>query len=440
MVAFFRTYPFFVIFSLFVLVFCAHYVITGQAVYGDGIGYYAHLRAGIIRRSFDTTPEYKHTYTPENNNARVPMVAPTVQIVPVSNAGQALNFYSVVPALMWSSGYFFVHAVVLGIQWLGGNISSSGFGDPYQLATGISSILYVVLGLRFFEAILVELGDRRFARITTLAFAFSTPLLYYGAYDVIHSHTSSFFLVHMFIYIVIRSRKSALHKSEAPRITHVILGLLLGVLIANRPQDGAVGMLYVWFLNHRSHTFSFIFALCAGLLVWIVPNLYLYPDLSTHPYIESLSITKVFQASTWIAPLFHAYRGLFVISPILVFSLLGFFCRRCGQQKYVVPFFLFFLAEYAIISIHGGWQAAAYGGRMFISSLLFFAFGWQQLSVSIQQKSIVYILTILFCIGNVLSIGNFLIFEKGAEGGRVGIEQRTMQRFNQLKLFWQKQN
>src|SRR6185369_12161298 len=81
-------------------IFLLHYLIAGQAVYGDGVGYYAHLHSWYFDHDFNYTNEYKHIYTPENNNNPKPLVSPVIQIVGITPDGRAENLYSTGVAIL----------------------------------------------------------------------------------------------------------------------------------------------------------------------------------------------------------------------------------------------------------------------------------------------------------------------------------------------------
>ena len=89
---------------------------------------------------------------------------------------------------------------------------------------------------------------------------------------------------------------------------------------------------------------------------------------------------------------------------------------------------LFFAAQVALIAIQGGWSSAAYGGRMYISTLPMFVV---LLTVLINKlpRVLLWGLVIL----NFVSIGSFVLFEKEVNSGRKrGLEEHTLEK---IELF-----
>ena len=90
--------------------------------------------------------------------------------------------------------------------------------------------------------------------------------------------------------------------------------------------------------------------------------------------------------------------------------------------------------QFCIITVQGGWVAAAYGGRMYLSSMVFFGLllGKLLLRISVKSLARVYLIVSLFIVINFISISLFILRDKGAEGGEHGTEQRTLQRIQKF--------
>lgn len=92
------------------------------------------------------------------------------------------------------------------------------------------------------------------------------------------------------------------------------------------------------------------------------------------------------------------------------------------------------MMQFVIITAQGGWSAAAYGGRMYISSLIFFGLVLGKLLLRLMKKDKiwVYLFVSFFIVLNFASMAIFILRDKGAEGGTHGTEQRTIKRLNSL--------
>ncbi|HYD35199.1 MAG TPA: hypothetical protein VD999_03985 [Vitreimonas sp.] len=422
-------------------IFLVHYLVSGQAVYGDGIGYYAHLHTWVIDRDFDHTNEYKHIYTPVNNNALTPTVSPVIQIVATTQDGRAENHYSPGVALLLLPFYITGHLVAQLLVLGGISVSVTGYGDIYQISSGIGAILYVILGLYLLERLVrFHLADATISRLTIVAMFLATNLLYYGSFDVINSHFASFFLSVLFFYIFY-TQPSSLKKEFG-------LGLVAGWLTTNRLQDGAVviiwGLQKVLELYQRRLTITtFLRQMVlfgSGWLVMILPLLlhwqHVFGDGTAHTYWRNFENDYADKRlPSVLGSLFHPVTGLFSRTPLLGMGFMYYLWLSFKQWAEGVQWLMmFFGLQVIVITLQGGWFAAAYGGRMYISSLVFFAVVLAKMLQHLRQVRPSYsmILIGVFILLNIISVCSFVLFEKGAEGGVTGTELKTLERIKNL--------
>ncbi|MDQ3008520.1 MAG: hypothetical protein M3Q81_02900 [bacterium] len=353
--------------------FLLHYLIVGQAVYGDGIGYYAHLHSWVIDADWDATNEYKHLYQVENNNAMVPLSADTVPIVSSDQDGRALNPYSPVVAVLLLPFYLLAHLITQVLNLAGVAISTTGYGDPYQILTGLGAICYMIAGVVCLEKSLLYFGVGRIERrVITGSLFLGSNLLYYGSVDVINSHFASFFLICFFLYHLFNHDES--WRKQA------VLGFTTGLLTANRPQDGLVLLVWLayYLLDKKSLSASaivvFIFGGLFGVLPLVLHWLQTFSGIANHTYVESMSRDSSFLSSqVLLGSLVTPWTGLFSTTPLLLAVVVLFIYYRCHLNLKMIGLVAFFICQYLVISWQGGWAAAAYGGRMYISSLPLFA-------------------------------------------------------------------
>lgn len=428
-------------------IFLLHYLVVGQAVYGDGIGYYSHLHSWVIDQDFDFTNEYQHIYSPENNNAISPKKSPVIQIVSTSPSGKAENFYSPGVGILLLPFYLIAHWMSLILSATGFQQSLSGYGDLYQIFSGLGAVLYTILGLFFLERILTYFSGEHFlSRLSVIMIFFATQLLYYGSFDVINSHFASFFLTSLFFWIFFSKKELGLHRD-------ILLGFLAGLLTLNRLQDGAVVILWgiEIFQAMKSKQLKnyailvkkltlFISTFVIVLLPLILHLSQVYSNIQNHEYVQAI-LTRIQnpQILNIFGSLFHPVTGLFIRTPLIFLLFIYWLSYRrtfsIQLQLALKYLFSFFFIQFLIITIQGGWYAAAYGGRMYISSLVFFAL---ILVLFLQQfrkdyRFLILFVSIFISI-NLLSMANFVLFEKGAEGERKGTESRTLERIKRFKI------
>lgn len=400
-------------------IFSMHYYVSRQAVYGDGIGYYAHLHSWVIDGDWDYTNEYQHIYSAENNNSLQPVSSDQIQIVGVTSNGKAENHYSPGVAVLLLPFYLAAHGISALLNVVGISVSLHGYGDIYQIMTGIGAICYLVLGLWLLDQIVYQLvKDRVVSRIAVLSVFFATQLLYYGSFDVINSHFASFFLVTYFYYVY---TQRYLNRKKI-----FLLGITAGLITINRIQDSAIAVL--WFIFEIKNIFSLsnvinLLKKCiiflTGFVLALWPLLYhwqhTFNGIFQHTYIRNLERDLSWRSIDLLGSFFHQTTGLFTKSPILLIALVYFIVRV--QKNRTPPYmmlFWFFVIEAMIITIQGGWYAAAYGGRMYISSLPFFALVLGELLLELKNKRrfLVYGLPLLFVVINIFTAVVFVLRNK----------------------------
>lgn len=435
-----RKFIFFGLFLFAVSVFLVHYAVSGQAVYGDGIGYYSHLHSWVIDGDWKYTNEYKHIYDWEHNNFDTGVESSAIQIVSTTKEGEAENFYGTGVAVLLLPFYLMAHFISILANLFGAGISVQGYGDAYQILTGIGAVFYAVWGVYFLNKMIdIVIRDNKISLISSVTIFLSTSLLYYGSFDVINSHFASFFLTAVFFYLFF-SRKN-----------NLLLGLVAGLITLNRVQDSVV--ILIWLIDFLRNKRPLITAknFLIGYVFALIPLFFHWGSVIgnplNHPYLRGLTEKIQGGQSTDIfGSLFNPVTGLFFRTPLLLVLFLYFLCLIVNYYRlprhfaprndkiYFVYPFIFFLMQFVIITLQGGWAAAAYGGRMYISSLVFFGLVLGKMLTWMSQKNhrLVYVFVTTFIVINFVSMAIFILRDKEAEGGSHGTEQRTIQRLDRI--------
>lgn len=422
-----------------------HYFVSGQAVYGDGIGYYSYLHSWYFDADNDFTNEYRHIYNHENNNAQEPAISPVVQIVGTNLHGQALNHFSPGVAVLLLPFYVLADWLVVVANFFGATLVRNGYSDVYQIFSGMGAILYVVAAAWLSEKLLrlLHFGQST-SRLAVFLLFFATNLLYYGSFDVLNSHFASFFLTTLFIYYFYAQ------KQKRTTEHYFVLGCIAGLLSITRPQDAVISVIIlvdslVLFRKNKArwqqilkNLLVFFGAQLIIFLPLVLQWIGTFDSIETHPYF--LWMTGA-QSQSSLADIFgtffHTTNGLFFRTPVLLVAA-ALFLRLAYQKKanhLLQLLFIFFWLQYAIIVLQGGWKAAAYGGRMYISTLPFFLILLVQLLAWIEKKysrKIVWLFVSFFVSLNILSIGSFVLFEKEASNNGSGIERYTVERIEEI--------
>jgi hypothetical protein len=103
-------------------------------------GYYAHLHDWTFDNDWDYTNEYKHIYSPENNNADHPQSVDVVQIVGVAKNGRAANHFFPGTALLLLPYYLLADGVVQLLSWIGVHVPRNGYAVFIKFSSALFNL------------------------------------------------------------------------------------------------------------------------------------------------------------------------------------------------------------------------------------------------------------------------------------------------------------
>lgn len=417
-----------------------HYSVAGQAVYGDGIDYWAYLHTWYFDHDINFENEFRHNWSQTGNNAINSPLSPSIEKTQQTPIGKVDDVHPFgVPLLLFP---FFVLADVLVIiaNVLGYHVARNGYSDVYQIIGGFGAILYAVGGIYFMEKTCKKLGYSPFvSRVACLVIVFATNLLYYLAYDVLNSHFASFFIVSLFWYLFVSKFK------QRKPLHYALMGVLIGLATLTRLQDGLLvipliaELTYALFIKEISLSRSvlLILAVTIGITLILTPLMlqwtYLYGSMFN--YTEFLNLRP--HGQPLFDSLLNSRTGLVSTTPLIGALLLALLVvlRKIKQKRLVIMMTLYFIALVLLFARHGGYVGSSYGGRMYISASILFVvvLCWILHLVRNNQRrsKIVAIFLLYSVLFNLVNMGNFILFTKEASGGRHGIEKTTLKRIHQ---------
>ncbi len=395
--------------------FLFRYTIVGQAVYGDGIYYWAYTHSVYFDHDLSFFNELGHNYSHEGNNSlhekilnRYTLTTPT---------GLAVNRYPPGAPLSWLPFYLLADCIVLTLRSLGYATSRNGYSDIYQIFVGIGNILYFVLGLTVLYKLLKNLFPPRISLSTTLFVLFATNLIYYSSIDVINSHPFSFFIATTYFYLW---QKNYMHR---PLKQWLILGLLLGMLATIRTQDIVLGLPLAFetiMLFKKKYDSTSLFkqsvAVISGFLIGFLPQLIVwyivYGTVWKSPYVDSSSFDVIHPHILGV--LLNPKTGMLYFSSLFIISLFGLWIFRKIHSSMSTIFLITIGVQFFVIASWSGWQQGeAYGTRMLISLIPVFSIGIAALMQSLLKKMQFHTLVtlcLLFILYNAIMIGIFQFY------------------------------
>jgi hypothetical protein len=357
-------------------------------VRGDGVGYYAYLRAPIIEHSLN----FENDYRSANASFRGPRLDDNGNLKPElrTPTGYLENHFTIGPAILWSPFFLAAHAGVLLARAMGSSIAVDGFSLPYRLAMALATALYGFLGLLLSFRLARQYVDRWCALFATVAIWWASSLPVYMYFNPSWSHALSAFVVAFFLWYW--------HETRERRTTlqWLLLGAWTGLMLDVYYPNAMVAVVLVieavrqyaaaftrgdssaprairpgrLFANHL--LYAIVAFVC--LLPTFVVHRIVYGDALESGYIPLRN--WLWRSPVLLQVLFSSNHGLLSWTPILLLSLLGllFFWRRTPSIG--GPFVAAVIAFYLFIACYPDWAGiSSYGNRFFVSLTILFVLG-----------------------------------------------------------------
>lgn len=331
-----------------------------SVISSDGIGYYSYLTHIFETNSFSQqVPDNRFVF---------------------DFKGKGVNKYYVGTAISMSPFY------ALGKLFSSEGSTSSSFS--YQFAISLSGIFYLILGLIFTQKLLRLFHfSETVISITLLLFFFGTNLLVYSVFQPSMSHVYSFCWVAAFLFF---TKKYALSvKSEYLYASIACLALLVLV----RPINGIVvflipflvgswqgTMFYFWSIFSKKRL---VFSVLIFLLICGIQPLMWYLQ-SGNWWIWSYAQEGFYFSSPHLFDFLFSYRkGVFIYTPMLLFSFLGGILWLSKNRFQGIGILLFFVGVVYLLSSWWNWYyGPSFGQRPLVD---FYSISAVLLALSVKQ-------------------------------------------------------
>lgn len=251
---------------------------------------------------------------------------------------------------------------------------ANGYSLPYHISLAFSSFFYLIFGFFFLYKILIKYFKQWPVFLTILSVGLATNLFAYTTGSPTMAHSFNFTLITLFTYLCILwyERKNIKYS--------VLLGLTGGLILLIRPTNIVVVLIFLLYnisslksikarlVELKENWYYILLMIFLAVLVWL-PQMVYWKTFTNHWLYFSYSDNESF---FWTQPMFlkgwFGFRkGLFIYTPILLFSVIGFFFlkKRAKEFTFVVPV-VFIVASYVILSWWTWWYGGGFGGRPFI--------------------------------------------------------------------------
>ena len=354
-------------------------------VRGDGVGYYAYVRAPLIEHDLDFT----HDYQAANKSFREARCDENGQPKASfrTNTGHLENHFTVGPGMLWAPFLLVTHTGVLLARMLGSEIAADGFSWPYRYAMALGTVIYGFLGLLLSFRLTAKYVAPVWAFLATIAIWWASSLPVYMYFNPSWSHAHSCFAVALFLWYWDATREQRTVGQWI--LLGAVVGLMLDVYYANLMIVSALvieaAIQYVGvFRSGRPLRASLLALFVRHLLFCLVVAVVMIPTFVSRWIVYGgpfktgyLSIRDFLWASpVFLHVLFSSNHGLLSWTPLLAFAILGllFFVIRLPRTG--APFFIALIAFYLFISFYPDWAGiSSYGNRFFVSLTPLFVHG-----------------------------------------------------------------
>jgi len=315
--------------------------------------------------------------------------------------------YTMGQSILYAPFFFIGH-------WIA-NFSSypaDGFSKPYELSVFVGGILYTLIGVFFFVKILLHFFNEKVALMVLLITVFGTNYLLHNTMFSQNpmTHNTLFMLYAIIVWLTI-----SWNKKPSVKILWY-LGLAMGLAILIRPTE--LVCLFIpglwllldkkqkseniqWFKYHKKQVLLFL------LLVLGIPALQLiYFKIYTGNFFyldfngnngEGLDLFAPYTLEV----LFSFRKGWLIYTPIMLFSIMGFFSLYKRNRNLFWPLFIYFLVNLWLVSSWTcWWYAGSFSQRALIPSYVVLGITMGYFLTAILEKKVVsriLVFTVLAC-------------------------------------------
>ncbi len=286
--------------------------------------------------------------------------------------------------------------------------ASNGYSFPYQTMIYFGSVLIAFIGLFYLRKVLLLHFSDSITSLTLASIFFGSNYMAYASINAAMSHNYLFTINAILLYKISNYYKTPILQQA------VYMGFLIGLAALTRPTEIITALIAVfwginilsdkelkkrvqWIRRYKNH---YIAAITMAFAVGSIQFIYWY-YVTGNPIVFSYSNDDGFD---FLSPhiwkcLFSVKAGWLLYSPIMFFTLAGFYILYQKDKSLFCSIFLYFiLFTYVTFSWNNWWYGGSLGQRAMVQSYPFLAFPMAYFYGYIRYKSkaIICITTLLF--------------------------------------------
>lgn len=277
--------------------------------------------------------------------------------------------YSVLMSPFFAAGHWFCSFT---------DYPRDGFSKPYQYAVIVGCWFYFMLGLIFLERLLSALFKERIAITLLILLVFGTNLSYYGIYGIGMIHGVAFGFYAMLLFFTMKwYQRPTLFNS-------IMLAVTFGLLSLSRASEVIAVLIPLFWgmkkfnwgeLRQRINLFKerkITVAVMTIIVVLIGSMQMIYWKLCTDSWIID-SYNNPGEGFDFFPPhlldyLFSFRKGWLLYTPIMVFSILGFYAIRRSYKDYTILIIFGILNLLLLSAWTCWWYAESFSQRSIVQS------------------------------------------------------------------------
>jgi len=356
-------------------IFVATLPLVNPLVHGDGVGYYAYLRAPAIQHNLRFEEDWRHAnlgFLESRLNSDNQFHSDQY-----TSTGYIGNLFTIGPAILWTPFFLLAHVTVLLANWFGAQIPADGFSFPYRALVAFGSAFYGFCGLLLSYLLAQKFVDPLYAFLAAIGIWAGGSLPVYMYFNPFWSHAHSAFVAALFLWYWDRTRPNRTLRQW------LLLGLISGLLVDVYFVNGVFLLIplvesilgYVEDIRSKDAV-AIPHRLGKNLMYLAAFGILILPTLITRKIIFGglfrfgayTVLPWNWHAPFWHSILFSSDHGMLSWTPLLGFALLGLFLPFAGGEQVKAYFALVAAAFFYVISSYPYWDGlSSYGNRFFIS-------------------------------------------------------------------------
>jgi len=309
--------------------------------------------------------------------------------------GQRLIQYTSGLSILYAPFFLTAHALAPAL-----GETRDGYNWVYQFFLVMSALFYVLIGLVFLRKLLLKYFNDLIAGVVLILVTLGTNLFYYTVYEGPMSHSYSFTLIAIFLYLVDR------WYARTTILNTVLLGFIFGMIVLVRPTNVMVVLILIlWRIDSWAALQSRIgFLIQKTPLILLMILFFLIPWIPQLLYWKSItgqffynSYDKVGSAFYFNAPqthkmLFSYRKGWFVYTPMMFVAFTGFILLYKKRKDLFFSTIVYMVVMiYLLSSWWAWWFGGGFGSRSMIDTYAVMAFPLAAVIDWLQKHRIGYI-------------------------------------------------